>query len=59
MKTVIIYATKHGSAKKVADAIAKKLSDEVAVINAKDAKTADIESADNVILGGSFYIGQL
>ena len=59
MKTVIIYATKHGATKKVADTIATKLSGEVAVINAKDAKSVDIETADRAILGGSFYIGSL
>jgi menaquinone-dependent protoporphyrinogen oxidase len=59
MKTVIIYATKHGTTKKVADTIAKKLIGEVAVINATDAKSVDIETADRVILGGSFYIGSL
>ena len=59
MKTVVIYATKHGTTKKAAELIAAKLTGEVSVLNIKEVKITDVEAADTVVIGGPFYIGML
>ena len=58
MKTLILYATKHGAARETAERIAKKIPD--AVLH--DLKQPDIPSLadfDCVILGSSIYVGSI
>lgn len=61
MKTLIIYATKHGTTKKIANMIAKKLktSDDVELINVKDIKKYNLRVFDKVIIGGSIHAGDI
>jgi menaquinone-dependent protoporphyrinogen oxidase len=57
MKTVIIYATQHGTTEKVAKRIAKSLGD-TQVIALKYAKKIDLSSYETIILGSSIHAGR-
>jgi menaquinone-dependent protoporphyrinogen oxidase len=59
MKTLIIYATKHGSAESCSKLLKNKLTGEVEVVNIKKDKVPDINSFDRVIIGGSIYAGRI
>jgi menaquinone-dependent protoporphyrinogen oxidase len=59
MKTLIIYATKHGSAESCSKLLKNKLTGEVEVVNIKKDKVPDINSFDKVIIGGSIYAGRI
>ena len=60
MKTAIIYATKHGTTEKVAQAIADKLKEtaDVELFSLKQNLRPDIREFDRIILGSSIYAGQ-
>ena len=59
MKTLIIYATKNGSVKEVAQLIKKELVGEVKIIDSRDKIIKDISEFDNILIGSSIYFGQL
>jgi len=59
MKTLVIYGTKHGTAEKCCNLLKEKLQGEVALVNIKKDKVPDINSFDNIIIGGSIYMGQI
>jgi menaquinone-dependent protoporphyrinogen oxidase len=59
MKTLIVYATKHGATEKCAKLLAKKLDGSVDLCNLKRDKTPNPESYDKVIIGGPVYIGKI
>lgn len=59
MKTVIIYATKHGFAKKCSEILSTKLKDNVDICNLKEHKSIELNQYDKVIIGGSIYMGQI
>lgn len=59
MKTIIIYTTKYGSVKKATEILSSKLSGEVLQKNLSKEKVPDLKEFDNVILGGSIYIGKM
>lgn len=59
MKSIIIYATKHGSAEKAAKMLKEKLKGEVILINIMKEEVPPLEEYDNVILGGSIYMGKI
>jgi menaquinone-dependent protoporphyrinogen oxidase len=59
MKTIIIYASKHGSAEKCSELLKGKLHGEVTIVNIKKEATPDITSFDNIIVGGSIYMGKI
>lgn len=56
-KTVIIYASKHGTTAKVAYLIAEKLKNNFVLISLERDKNPDIRDYDKVILGASIYAG--
>jgi menaquinone-dependent protoporphyrinogen oxidase len=59
MRTLIAYATKHGSTREVADAIAATLREDgaaVDVIPAVDVR--EIAGYDAVVVGGALYMGK-
>ena len=60
MKVAIIYASKHGTTEKVANAIADKIRDtsDVEVFSLKKNPNPNISEFDTVILGSSVYAGQ-
>ncbi|MCL2253223.1 MAG: flavodoxin domain-containing protein [Lachnospiraceae bacterium] len=56
MKTIIIYATKSGATREIAERIAKKLGDTV-LYDIKQGTAPAIEEYDNIIIGSSVYAG--
>ena len=59
MKTLIIYASKHGTAEKCSEVLKGKLLGEVTIVNIKKENVPDINSFQNIIIGGSIYIGKI
>lgn len=57
METAIIYYSKHGTTKKVADMLASKLKAEKTFIDLRVNKSPEIEKYDSIILGSSIYAG--
>jgi menaquinone-dependent protoporphyrinogen oxidase len=59
MNTLIVYATKYGCAEKCAMELSKEFDGNVEVINLKENKRIDLVEYENVIIGGSVYIGKI
>lgn len=59
MKTLLVYASKYGCTEKCARMLAEKLPGEVVLCNLEKDKVAELESFDNVIIGGSIYVGKV
>lgn len=59
MNTLIVYSTKHGSAKKCAEILAKKFTGKVDLCNLKCDSIPNLTEYDKVIVGGSIYAGTL
>jgi len=59
MKTIIVYGTKYGSTEKCSKLLKDKLQGEVVTVNIKKGNVPDITTFDNVIIGGSIYMGQI
>ena len=59
MNTLIAYGTKYGCAEKCAIELSKELNDKVDLVNLKDRNKIDLSKYDNVIIGGSAYIGKI
>lgn len=59
MKTLITYATKYGCAENCAKALEEKLSGNVNLQNLKQGKAVDLLAYDQVIIGGSIYMGKI
>lgn len=57
MKTLIIYATKHGSSEKAANMLKEKLKGEVVIHNITKNKSPEISNFDAIIIGGSIHAG--
>ena len=55
MKTLIAYASKHGTAKKAVEKLAEELKGDSVIINLEDksASKTRIEDFDRIIIGGS------
>ncbi|MFV0391862.1 MAG: flavodoxin domain-containing protein [Paludibacteraceae bacterium] len=60
MKTAVIYATTHGTVEKVANYIFDKLPDQdIKLVKLEKDTNIDLASFDNIILGGSIYLGDI
>ena len=59
MKTIIIYATKHGTTEKAAHILKSKLTGEVHIVNIMLEPVTALEEYDTIILGGSIYVGKI
>lgn len=59
MKTLIVYAGKYGCTKNCAQELKNKLTGEVDIADATKGNLPSIGGYDNVIIGGSIYMGQL
>jgi menaquinone-dependent protoporphyrinogen oxidase len=60
MRTVIIFATNHGSTQKVAEHISKLLDNQnVDLINLKQTQNIPLEDYDYVVIGGSIHAGKI
>lgn len=58
MKTLIVYATKYGCTKKCAEILETFLDGDVEIIQAKN-KAINLNDYDNVVIGGSVYMGKM
>ncbi|MEW8957153.1 flavodoxin domain-containing protein, partial [Clostridium sp.] len=59
MKTLIVYASKHGCAEKCALRLSEKLKESTDIFNIKDKKNIDFDNYNKIIIGGSIYIGNI
>ncbi len=59
MKTLIVYGTKHGTAEKCSNFLKDKVRGEVVTINIKKENMPDITEFNNIVIGGSIYMGQI
>jgi len=59
MKTLIVYATKQGTTKMVAEKLKTKISDEVDLVDLNIIRPRNLIEYDNIILGGSIYMGKI
>ena len=59
MKTLIIYASKYGCTEKCSNLLKDKLIGEVKIVNMKKENVPDINLFDNIIIGGSIYMGKI
>ena len=60
MKIAIIYASSHGTTRKVAELIAEKIDEkDVVCLEAKKSINADLTAFDKIIVGGSIHAGQM
>jgi len=59
MKTLIAYGTKHGCTEKCSELLSERLMGKVDIINLKNGRNIDLEEYDNVIIGGSIYMGKI
>jgi len=58
MKTIILYATKHGAAAQIAQRIAERI-DEAVIHDLKQNDVPEINDFDCLIIGGSLYAGTI
>lgn len=59
MNTLIIYGSKYGYTEECVKKLSKKLIGDVDVVNIKKDKVPNLSTYNNVIIGGSIYIGQI
>jgi menaquinone-dependent protoporphyrinogen oxidase len=59
MKTLIIYASKHGSAGKCSSILRERLQGEVVIVDIKKGNVPDVKSFDKVIIGASIHVGRI
>ena len=59
MKTLIVYASKHGAAEKCARLLAERLGREVDVFDLRNARAVDPSGYDAVVVGGSIHAGRV
>jgi menaquinone-dependent protoporphyrinogen oxidase len=59
MRTLIVYATKYGCAKKCAEILAGKLDGETVLHDLRSQPAPDPAPYERVVIGGSIYIGKI
>ncbi|QVK19247.1 flavodoxin domain-containing protein [Mycoplasmatota bacterium] len=59
MKTLIIYGTRYGSTEKCGQLLKNELNGEIDLCNLMTEEIPDLNPYENVIIGGSIYIGQI
>lgn len=59
MKTIIIYATKYGYTEDCVKELKDGLQGDVLTVNVLTERISSLDAFDNVIIGGSIYMGQL
>jgi len=59
MKTLIIYTTKYGYTEDCVKEMKSHLKGDVLTVNILTEKLSSLEAFDNVIIGGSIYMGQM
>jgi len=59
MKTLIVYASKHGCARKAAEKIRAALGDETEITDVRQSARFKLDQFERVIIGGSIHIGRI
>jgi menaquinone-dependent protoporphyrinogen oxidase len=59
MKTLIIYATTYGFTGECVEELKGELKGEVTAVNVMTETVPDLKEYDNIIMGGSIYMGQI
>ena len=59
MKTIIVYASKHGCVEKCAQLLTAKIAGAVQLCNLTGEKNVQIADFDTVIIGGSIHAGRI
>lgn len=59
MKTIIIYATKYGYTEDCVQEMKSQLQGDVLTVNILTEKISSLDAFDNVIIGGSIYMGHV
>lgn len=59
MKTIIIYATKHGCTEDVARQLVNKLADGTIAVNVEAEQDISLQGVDQVVFGSCVYMGQI
>ncbi|MCB2295221.1 flavodoxin domain-containing protein [Clostridium algoriphilum] len=59
MKTLIVYATKHGTTENAVNILKSKLTGDVNLVNIMLEPATQLEEYDIIILGGSIYMGKI
>ena len=59
MKTLIIYASTYGYTKECVEKLKELINGEVNITNIKTDDVPSIDEFDNIIIGGSIYMGQI
>lgn len=59
MKTLIVYASKHGCAKKAAEKLGEAFGDGTEVDDIRSIAKIDITDFDRIIIGGSIHTGRI
>ncbi|MDW7651899.1 MAG: flavodoxin domain-containing protein [Bacillota bacterium] len=59
MKTLLVYASKHGCTEKCAKMLAEKLTGEIELVRLGKGKAPDPKMYDRIIIGGSIHVGKV
>lgn len=59
MKNLIIFTTKYGSVEKCSNLLKEKLNGDTTIVNLKKDPVPNLQDFDNIILGGSIYVGKI
>lgn len=59
MNTLVIYASKHGTAERCAAELSEKLTEKTYLCNLKDGKIPELLQYERIIIGGSIYAGRI
>lgn len=59
MKTLIVYASKHGCAKRAAEKVGEALGNNTDVLDVGNVTRIDLEDYEKVIIGGSIRAGKI
>jgi menaquinone-dependent protoporphyrinogen oxidase len=58
-KTIMIYATKHGSVENAVAILKEKMPGEILLVNIMGEVPPSLADYENVIIGGSIYVGKI
>ncbi|MBN2601268.1 MAG: flavodoxin [Candidatus Marinimicrobia bacterium] len=59
MKTLVVYASKHGCAQNAAEKLAKAFGQDAIANNVRNIARIDLEDFDRIIIGGSIHAGRI
>lgn len=59
MRTLIVYASKHGCTEKAATMLAARLTGEISLVNIAKQAIPSLDTFDTVVIGGSIYVGKI